>query len=274
MPNSLARTRGHVRATIMAKDQPRCIWCLEHKPSTLEHIFPESLGCPRWLVLEEGVCGKCNNGFGNLDQALLKPFEPITVLLQIPRKGGKPPTIDQHASFMSLHSPVGPQIYINREKYKIAGDLPRTLAGTNAGDSIIKFEHSITLNGKQNLRMDFAFRFDRKAVRSLFKTALELIAFNAGHQAACDEIFDPIRLFVRRNKGDFLAVQGVGKIRDINSDGFPVAADLDHNGHGTVKFEILGLAFECDFDPSAKNAKRCHAVDDFSKSRNALLPNT
>ncbi len=45
-----------------------CLWCRASKyRSNLEHILPEGLGCPPWLVLEDGVCKACNNGLGHVD---------------------------------------------------------------------------------------------------------------------------------------------------------------------------------------------------------------
>jgi len=40
-----------------------CIWCKsEHTDRSVEHIVPESLGCPRELVLRNGeVCDVCNS---------------------------------------------------------------------------------------------------------------------------------------------------------------------------------------------------------------------
>ena len=91
-----------------------CIWCLGDFPKlSREHAIPESLGCPDDLVLTNVACARCNNALATLDQALLKQFEPITVMYGVPRKGGRPPTIDGWRAIASRHRADGPHMFLN-----------------------------------------------------------------------------------------------------------------------------------------------------------------
>lgn len=89
-------------------------------PTSVEHVIPESLGCPDGFVLSNGeVCRKCNNKLGNVDQALLHEFEPMTFWNEIPRKKGKPPKVD---SFPGLRAELvngEKTFYLNMEKYPV-----------------------------------------------------------------------------------------------------------------------------------------------------------
>ena len=84
-----------------------CIWCRERPGTSLEHIAPDALGCPPDFVLTKGVCTECNQKNGQLDRALLTPFEIMTVMKGIPRKKGKKPTVDGFASFASGYDANG-----------------------------------------------------------------------------------------------------------------------------------------------------------------------
>ena len=74
-----------------------CLFCTSKGPfSTIEHIVPESLG-NRDFVIEGQVCDGCQSYFGKeVERHVLSktPFGVWRVLLGIPTKKGKPPTID------------------------------------------------------------------------------------------------------------------------------------------------------------------------------------
>ena len=91
-----------------------CIWCLDDFAKlSLEHGIPEALGCPPDLELRDTTCAGCNNRLGTIDQALLKPFEAISVMYGVPRKKGRPPTIDSWRAISSKHQADGPHIFVN-----------------------------------------------------------------------------------------------------------------------------------------------------------------
>lgn len=96
-----------------------CIWCGKRPANSLEHIAPEALGCPRDFVLHTGVCARCNHRNGGLDRALLLPLEILTVFKGIPRKKGRPPTVDGFSSIASEYDENGPVFYMNREKFPV-----------------------------------------------------------------------------------------------------------------------------------------------------------
>jgi hypothetical protein len=99
----------------------KCIWCLnESTVNHVEHIVPEALGCPDNFVLtNEEVCIKCNNGLGHIDQAVIDDFDFPAFMAGIPRKGGKPPIISSRGNVKGAVEPNGPGISFNMEKHAV-----------------------------------------------------------------------------------------------------------------------------------------------------------
>jgi HNH endonuclease len=235
---------GEGMATIPVVE-PACIWCGKIPASSVEHILPESLGCPEGLILATGVCQRCNNKNGNLDQALLKPFELITVSKGIPRKGGKPPTIDGFSTFSSTHGPDGPQLFFNREKHKVVTPIGKILGPSSKNDEITEFDVEHLGDGKGRLTINVEFRFGRKAVRGLFKIAVEIIAYYHGLDAVRGSEYDEVRAFIRKGKGHFSALLTAGG----SFDGYFGPPHCKDDRPYVVGMTILGFGFLCDFDP-------------------------
>jgi hypothetical protein len=237
-------------------DFGKCIWCNEKGHFTLEHILPEALGCPEQLVLEKGVCCKCNNNNGKLDRALLKPFEFITVINSIPRKRGRKPTISQHSTFASGYDGNGPSLFFNRERFAVETPLGKKLGAFSNSDVIERFAIDHLEAGKVKLEITQRLVFDRQAVRGLFKIALELIGFYEGLGSVRQPEFDLVRDYVMHNKGDFYALLLGG------SDTFNYLPNRFTNNAGAVvvPMTILGIHFICDFDPAFKAGRNLVAA--------------
>jgi hypothetical protein len=72
---------------------PLCIFCLEDKELTEEHVFPAALG--GGLGVPDSVCEKDNNGFSKaFEQVLFEELRPIRLMFQIPDRYGKVPAAD------------------------------------------------------------------------------------------------------------------------------------------------------------------------------------
>ena len=225
---------------------PPCLWCGGRPANSLEHILPEALGCPPEFVLKEGVCRNCNNKkLANLDRALLKPFELLTVVRGIRRKKGKAPTIDNFSTVSSTHGQDGPQLFINRGKVPIQPHFGKKLGPTSKKDEFTGFAVKHLGSGKAEITIEQKMFFDRAAVRGLFKIALETMAYFHGLEVVMDAAFDQIRDFVIQDKGEFGAVMLPGGPFDghfgnpYSKDGRPFV----------VPMTILGIGFVCDFDP-------------------------
>jgi hypothetical protein len=224
-----------------------CIWCPSTNAKSLEHIAPESLGCPAEFVLREGVCENCNGRLGRLDRALLVPFEIITVMKGIPRKKGRRPTVDGFSSISSGYDENGPRFQINREKYDITPEGGKRLKGITKNDPITEFRVKNLGDGRAQISYNQELRFGREAVRGIFKIAIESIAFFEGLDAARDPELDAVKAFVTQGTGDFRVIM----VPDPNPAYESYFAQIwrSEEGHRGVGMTILGIGFLCGFDP-------------------------
>ena len=225
-----------------------CIWCPSQQGNSLEHVAPEALGCPPEFVLTSGVCLRCNNKNGGLDRALLLPFEFMTVVKGILRKKGKLPTIDGYASLASSYDDNGPALYINRERHKILAPNGKWLRGTSATDPITSFDTQPNADGTVEIKLQQQLRFDRKAVRGLFKIAIETVAFFEGVEAAKATELADARDFVTKGRGQFRSIIMLDQNPSYESY---FAPSCSKDGFARVcGMTILGIGFLCDFDPN------------------------
>jgi hypothetical protein len=230
-----------------------CIWCGNAPANSLEHIAPDALGCPPEFVLAVGVCTKCNHRNGKLDRALLTPFEIITVIKGISRKKGKRPTVDGFASLSSGYDANGPALYVNREKHSIETPDGKRLRGTNANDPIKDAKFDVHPDGTATVSFNQELRFDRKAVRGLFKIAVESVAFFQGLEAARKPELEPVKHFVLAGGGNFRAIMMPDENPAYQSYFGPCFSREGYDRiHGMT---LLGLGFVCDFDPEFRGGE-------------------
>ena len=174
-----------------------CIWCLDDFAKlSLEHGIPEALGCPPDLELHDTTCAGCNNRLGTIDQALLKSFEAISVMYGVPRKKGRPPTIDSWRAISSKHRPDGPHIFINGGPGVVDAEgknLYPAAKSNGVADLWVKPDE-----GKLGFSMDFGN--DPRFLPALYKIGLNLVAKNYGPAAAASAAYDHIRAFVAGDK--------------------------------------------------------------------------
>lgn len=247
----------------------RCIWCGSSPADSLEHIVPDSLGCPEHFVLRRGVCAECNRKNGKLDRSLLKPFEIMTVINGIRRKGGKRPTVDGLATMSSGYDENGPAFFINREKFAVRTPGGKMLAPTSKLDEIEDVEITHLGESKVNLTIRQRLLFDRKAVRGLFKIALETIAYHEGLESVAHSGFDHVRKFVMEDAGNLAALMMYGG--PFNS--YITNRFTNDRGEVMVPITIMQIGFVCDFDASFKNGRNIAAISNLSGGGSQKVPN-
>jgi hypothetical protein len=257
-----------MQGDVSTEGQLRCIWCGKPDARSLEHILPESLGCPKGFVLATGVCVECNSKFGTLDSALLRPFELLTVQKGIPRKGGRKPTINRYSTIASDYDENGPTFFINRGNRSIEIPTGKRLGATSRKDDIVDFSVMRLPNGQDQISFKQKLLFDRVAVRCLFKIALESIAFYEGLEAAEHPAFDHIRRFVCDDEGSLKALLMEGG----SFDAYMGRRHSKAGCHPVVPFTILGVGFVCDFDPNFKNGDTMRAVALLTGESAIVLP--
>lgn len=221
-----------------------CIWCgkTKFKPS-LEHILPDSLGCPPNFVLRDCVCVSCNNSLGHLDHALLRQFEIPAFMLGIPRKGGKPPSINNWAALGGKRGPNGPELYLNAGPGKIDA-LGRKLNPANRSNGILNptIERTGPF-GQVSFQQEFGN--DPKFIRALYKVGLSATAYWHGSNYMREPTFEAARTFVRTGKGDFKSII-LGYEQDNGHHFSPPWSNADKS-ELVLGMTILGVSFIVDF---------------------------
>lgn len=221
-----------------------CLWCgaTRYAPSR-EHIVPEALGCPEALVLTEGVCERCNNGLGHVDQALVRQFEVQTVMNGIRRKKGKPPTISGWGPLRGKHGPEGPSIHLNAGPGDVMLD-GRPLKALGGETGIHSF--SMTRDGPEAIiRFSMDIGRDPKLLRALYKIGLEMVALYHGPAVALETRFDRARAFVTNGCGLFDAL-----ILDAETGGdHQFVAPFAEGDSMLAPIALFGVGFILDLTP-------------------------
>jgi hypothetical protein len=182
-----------------------CIWCKQvRQPAAVEHIIPDSLGCPPDLIFRKGeVCQRCNNRFSALDQAIVADFELFKFWSGVPSKGKRLPTIATRGNIVGRYvTPDHAEIFMNMDPKsvrthdgRVVGPFKgtaRNVTGTMKDLDGGMASGTIRQHGVCN---------SKSAIRGLHKIALEVLAFYLGVDEACKSAYDSVRVFVRKGKG-------------------------------------------------------------------------
>jgi HNH endonuclease len=162
-----------------------CLFCRRDDGgfTSREHIFSEALGNETYILDPGIVCDRCNNGpLSRADDALIN-FPGITLLRAergLPTKAGKP-VVSKWGNATIAFSGHGELEVINPGK-KAMRRMPPSGRMPPEG-------------GKMDLTTGGPLTADRirAMVRSVWKSALELIYWDHGDEFAFDEVFDPAR---------------------------------------------------------------------------------
>ena len=225
-----------------------CIWCLKSRPSSVEHIFPEALGCPPEFVLKTGVCRRCNNGLSHIDHALVHQFEMMAFMAGIQRKGGRPPAVHTWAGLTAAVTKEGPEIHINAGPQLVTA-LGRPLSSASARQGL----KNITFQGSAGIgtvTFDQEIGSNPKFVRALMKVAVGTVAFFNGVERAASIELAPTRDFVKTGAGQFRALllhQTDGQWHAFHAPWTNPVTDLP-----IVAMTIFGLQFVVDLDPQQR----------------------
>jgi hypothetical protein len=237
----------------MATPIQDCIWCKRPvRKANVEHILPDSLGCPPDFVLRDCICMACNNGFGHVDQALLRQFEVIAFMQGVRRKGGRPPVINNWAAIRGHYGAAGPEIFINAGPSTVEV-LGRNLHAASPRNGILAVSNDGPHVVGQRSQISFKQEFGRepKLRRAIYKVAFGTLTYYLGASEALRHVYDPVRAFVRKGQGDFDVLMMTGSETD-ESHCFSQPITLEGCTMPIIEFAIFGIVFGVDLDPQQR----------------------
>lgn len=210
-----------------------CIFCKSSQNSftSVEHIFPESLGNKEKILPKGVVCDRCNNEtLSSLDEELLE-FEPIKFLRTmngVESKRGRVPITN--LSNLRIENPTKDHVMIHASSKKSITD---------------QTPNGFKLHFKGNKEMDVT-RLKRIS-RSLYKIGLELICLDHGIEFALSERFDEARDIILGKK-DFSGYLLIGTTKNSGVAGMRYRPVKDETGFEFMVFEFQYLFVYIIFD--------------------------
>ncbi len=236
-----------------------CIWCLQDFDKlSLEHAIPEALACPPYLELNNIACEECNSALGTVDQGLIKQFELITVMYGVPRKKGKPPTIDTWRGMRSIQKPSGPHIYINGSKQVVKADGKNLHPATKAsGVTDIWASPESAQVG-----LSHEFGNDQNFLPALYKIGLSLVGMHFGPEVAANSLYNHVRAFVRSEVGAPALTAGMSaKLLGAPTTGASNPFAREGLTYPLFEIMILGVTFLLDLAPDQPGLQHIRGTD-------------
>ena len=179
----------------------KCIWCKKNtNDKDIEHIFPESLGCPEEFILKDGiVCKKCNNDLSHLDKALIHDLDLVLFWHGIPRKKNKMPTINTRGNVYGEYVNGKKAFKFNMTKDSVNMD-GHDLGGFGKSKRNIKVDSEV-IGNKVSHSFSTEFGTNKKVIRAIYKIGLSSLVYFKGEDEAYKKKYDNIREFVLNGKG-------------------------------------------------------------------------
>ena|GEM_PF-4796353 len=230
-----------------------CIWCKRVKyKASVEHIFPDSLGCPEEMVLCNGeVCERCNNKLAKLDQALVSELEMFRFCAGVPNKRGKSPRIATHPNIAAAHMGDGPHIYINEERHSVDSPIGRISARRKDSKFRVGRVTSSGMAGSITIEQRGILNC-KKAVRGLHKIGLELICREIGAVGILADRFNAVRAYVLRGRGE-RRVLLFGNSTYINR---AWSTESSNFGSDVAAFQLTVIGCVVDLSPEQEHIER------------------
>lgn len=231
----------------------RCIWCKkENNCKDVEHIIPDSLGCPEGFVLKNSeVCSSCNNKLSHLDQAIIDDFDILLFMNNVPRKKGRKAAIHSRGNLVARRDKNNEPVYaLNMNPYPVIDPFGKKLAGIGKSKRNIKAKMNKT-EGKAEISFGITIGNNPKFIRGIFKIAFSSLAYYIGYEEALLEKYDLIRKFVKYGKGHRKVL-----VKKCNDEKFMNNAwppYISQDGEYTIIFRLASLEFCVDLSPNMSN---------------------
>jgi len=226
----------------------QCIWCREvTNDHDVEHIIPESIGCPPQFVLPGTVvCRRCNNSLAHLDRVVAHEFDLDAFMAGVPRKGGKPPVVSSRGNLRGTYFEGSPTFTFNMNRHHVRAHDGSQLAPFRGAPR--DFEAKVSSLGHlSKISASVQFGQSPKFVRGLTKIALSSVAYFLGAEVALAEILDAARSYVVRGVGTRHALLQPSSDSEYRNTVW--APYRDEQGQLAVTFRLAQMEFILDLSP-------------------------
>jgi hypothetical protein len=215
------------RVEVPAAPPKDCLWCKKKDgPFTSEsHPLPEAFGNDKDVLPRGSVCDPCNYTMSPLEQRLVTfgPLAALRVMAVTHNKRGRYPS----AQFEEMTwKRVGPR-HIQVE----------TLGPAPSMDG----EFSITVTDKKPIE-------PLPLARAVFKIALEMVAFQFGHETALDAKYDTARDFVMGRRSTFPGTLILSTASSAPHGGINITTWVDIGT--SIALDIFGVVFTFALEPN------------------------
>ncbi len=203
----------------------QCIFCksTDNTFTSIEHIFPESLGNKEKILPKGIVCDKCNNGIlANLDNELVDfgVIKFFRTLNGVENKKGKIPITNLNNIKIENHNKTGVKINLLNNK-------------------------NIYNQTDKGFELDFLVKMDTSQLkllsRALYKIVLELMVLDHSKNFVLTSRFDEIRDIIL-NKKDFNGYILIGSDKD-NINGLTYYLKKDKNNKDIILIDFKYMLF-------------------------------
>lgn len=183
-----------------------CIYCKKTEANySVEHIIPDSIGCPPDLILKHEVCEKCNNKLAVLDNRVIQEYDLIRWMSEIPNKKGKIPKISSIRNvYTDDKGMMGDKkrIVFNSDSKPVKIEktdiiLPGYRKNSSAIDGTLKIK-----NNEAHFKLSRTFDTDRKFIRGIYKIGFEMQCLLEGKEKILSPFYDQYRDFIYHDIGD------------------------------------------------------------------------
>lgn len=183
-----------------------CIFCKNDSSenTSIEHIIPESMGCPDNFYLPRGsVCSKCNNEtLSQLDNALKRFFGLLVPWYILANKKGNPATF-KSSNIFAENKAGDLQIHLNIKGKPVQikeGIRLKSLSQNQGVINNIIWQDIDGIAAKINFKQKFDM--NKSVKRALHKIAFEYLCFLKGKEYVMSCEFDCVRHFVIEGVGE------------------------------------------------------------------------
>lgn len=224
-----------------------CIFCKSDSSNSkgIEHIIPESMGCPENFYLKRGVvCDSCNNNIlSALDSSLQDSFGIIRPFYIMKNKKGSPLRVRN--KFLLMENNSGHMtVHINRKGRDVKLDDGRFLKSIEKKGSSIRFCEKYNEDGTVSFNIGQDLVFNSKAKRAFHKIAFEFLCWVQGVDVVLNKKFDDLREYVLKGVGDRSVLMGP-KVQIADEQGIHEfkSISLDKEGNMIVPFNLFNFSF-------------------------------